>query len=55
MAVLVILFFAVIGVLVGIVLRNNGMIHYGIGNQYGKHYEKDLGIENNDKIDRWDN
>ena len=54
-ALLVIIFFAVIGVLFGIVLAKNGNVGYGLANQFGKQHAKKLGIEdNNDTNNRWD-
>ena len=52
---LTLIFLAVLGVLVGIALRRNGVIGHGIGNNFGKHYMHDMGEGGKDATpDRWD-
>lgn len=46
---LTMLAFALIGAGIGIVLKRNGIIPYGIGQQYGSRYAKGLGVENKEK------
>ncbi|MBR4462694.1 MAG: hypothetical protein IKS51_08960 [Erysipelotrichaceae bacterium] len=54
-ALLIILVFAVLGFLFGIVLAKNGHVGYGVANLFGKQHMKKLGIEDNDDTnDRWD-
>lgn len=50
---LIILFFALIGAGVGVVLSKNGITPYGIGQQYGRHYTKEMGLEEEKKVDSW--
>ena len=52
--IMVIMLCAIFGVLLGIVMRKNGVTPYGIGNFYGKHHAKDLGVEADNTSDRWD-
>ena len=50
---LTMLVFALIGAGIGIVLKRNGIIPYGIGQQYGRHYAKDQGLEEEKPIESW--
>ena len=34
-----------LGIMLGIVLRNNGVTPYGLGNDFGRHYLKNEGID----------
>ena len=53
---LTLIFLAVLGVLVGIALRRNGVIGHGIGNNFGKHQMQNIGESDNKDTtpDRWD-
>ena len=46
--------YALIGVLIGLVLRRNGLPSYGIGQQYGRHYMKDQGLEEEKPVRSWE-
>ena len=50
---LIILVFALMGAGIGVVLRKNGITPYGIGQQYGRHYTKELGLEEEERVDSW--
>jgi hypothetical protein len=55
LALLIIIVFAALGFLFGIVLAKNGNVGYGVANQFGRQHMKKLGVEdNNDTNDRWD-
>ena len=45
--------YAVIGAAIGLILRNNSITPYGIGRQYGRHYAKDLGLEEEKPVNSW--
>lgn len=45
--------FALIGAGIGIILRNNGITPYGLGQHYGKHYMKDQGLEEEEPVSSW--
>ena len=47
--------YAMIGILIGLVLRSNGLPSYGIGQQYGKHYMKEQGLEEEKPVRSWEN
>ena len=50
---MIIAVFALMGVGVGVVLSKNGITPYGIGRQYGTHYAKELGLEEEGRVDSW--
>ncbi|MBQ6478920.1 MAG: hypothetical protein IJI44_06085 [Erysipelotrichaceae bacterium] len=45
--------FALIGAAVGYILSRNGITPYGLGQQYGRHYMKDQGLEEEETVDSW--
>ena len=49
----IIVVFALMGAGIGVALSRNGITPYGIGQQYGRHYAKDLGLEEEKPIESW--
>jgi hypothetical protein len=49
----IIVVFALMGAGIGVVLSRNGITPYGIGQQYGRHYAKDQGLEEEKPIESW--
>ena len=45
--------YALIGVAVGFILSRNGITPYGLGQQYGKHYMKKQGLEEEETVNSW--
>ena len=45
--------FALIGAGIGFILSRNGITPYGLGQQYGKHYMKKQGLEEEERVESW--
>ena len=45
--------FALMGAGIGYVLSKNGITPYGLGQQYGMHYMKEQGLEEEERVDSW--
>ncbi len=45
--------FALMGAGIGYVLSKNGITPYGLGQQYGRHYMKEQGLEEEERVDSW--
>lgn len=53
LAVMIISVFALMGAGIGYVLSKNGITPYGLGQQYGRHYMKEQGLEEEERVDSW--
>lgn len=46
---------AAMGIGIGLVLRNNAVTPYGLGNHFGRHYLNDHGVDTEENSERrWD-
>lgn len=53
--ILVLLFFAVLGAAIGIIIKNSRFIGYNVSNQIGKKHMEYMGVEDENKDPhRWD-